>query len=172
MFQRICSAIALSMSLLAVGADASAQIVQAARIEILPSANPNTTDRVVARISYDQVACYTFTSTVNSQPGGVFEVRTTALGINEPFPCTQTFDVELGVLPQGNYSVLFYVSSFLLASTAFTVGAGAVPIPAVGGGGIVALAILLVLMAFVIDAKERRKVDSNHLRVVLMLGKL
>lgn len=102
---------------------------------------------VVARISYDQVACYTFTSTANPQPGGVFEVRTTTLGINEPFPCTQTFDVELGVLPQGNYSVLFYVSSFLLASTALTVGARAVPIPAIGPFGIALLAMTLALVA-------------------------
>lgn len=172
MFQRICCAIALSMSLLFVSADASAQIVQAVRIEILPSANPSESDRVVARISWDQVACYTFTYTVTAQPGGVFEVRTDSVSVNQPFPCTQNVDVDLGVLPQGNYSVVFSAPGpfFSPTSTAFIVGAGAVPIPAVGGGGIVVLAILLALMAFMVDAKARRKVDSKDFRAVLVLG--
>ena len=66
-----------------------------------------------------------------------------------PFPCTQNFDVDLGVLPQGNYSVVFsaFGPFFSPTSTAFIVGAGAVPIPAVGEGGIVVLAILLALAA-------------------------
>jgi len=162
MFQRICSTIALSMSLLLVGADASAQIVQAARIEILPSVTPSSQQRVFARISYDQVACFTFTTTVTTQPGGVFVVSTYGFGIAQPFPCTQTFDVDLGVLPEGGYSVLVYAAGVVLLTAANFTVVGPAQIPALSQGGIAILAIVLALTGFVFDAKARRKLDSNQ----------
>lgn len=168
MFRRTFSAIALSIGFLFTGADATAQIVPAARIVVLPSANPGISDRVTARITYEQIACYTFTSALTTQPGGVFEVRITPITFNQPFPCTQTFDVDLGVLPAGNYIVLFYVQNVVLASAAFAVGA--VPIPAIGEGGIGALAIVLALVALLVGAKARRKAGSDVLRSIFVLS--
>lgn len=168
MFRRTFSAIALSIGFLFTGADATAQLIEAARIEILPSATPSLQDRVTARISYEQVSCYTFTSSVTTQPGGVFDVRVSPVSVGQPFPCTQTFDVDLGVLPLGDYSVLFYVVGSALASARFTVGI--IPIPAVSESGIAVLVLTLALTAIALGRKGRRSSPQDPVLSVLLLG--
>ena len=133
-------------SLVGVGFDASAQLVESANIVIMPSANASVSDRITARISHAQVKCYSATTAVTVLPGGVFEVSYSNVGATDPFfPCTRTFDVDLGVLPQGNYVVVFRVVGVALASAAFSVGA--VAIPMIGNLGLLFLALMIAYCA-------------------------
>ena len=93
----------------------AAQIVLAASIIILPSPTPSLSDQVVARITYEMVDYYTFVPHVTSLPGGVLEVTLTATSASQGFPRVETFDVNLGVLPQGTYTVRFRPGLAVLA---------------------------------------------------------
>lgn len=131
-----------------------------ASISLLPSETPSASEHVVARITYTMATCGSFAApTPLAQPGGVFEVRIIPVRTGIDPPCVVTFDVFLGLLPQGVYSVHFHDSGFSsppLATTSFTVGA--VPVPAIGPAGIALLAMIVGFVAILVG----RRTDTHE----------
>jgi len=137
--------LALAGALLLTCGTAAAQ--ETASIMILPSATPTSTDRVLARVTHFQGdGCYSVVPAVTSLPGGVFEVRYSVVGVVFPAPCTKVFDVDLGVLPAGSYTVRF-ITNVVLAAASFTVSVSSIPVPAIGEWGVAILAILVAVLA-------------------------
>lgn len=160
--------LALAGALLLTCGTAAAQ--ETASIMVLPSATPTTTDRVVARITHFQAfGCYTFTPAVTPLPGGVFEVRYTVVGALQPFNCTQTFDIDLGVLPPGNYTVRF-ITNVVLAAASFTVSISSIPVPTISEWGVAILAILVAAVAMLYGRWRgggKEAVGRRHLGLLL-----
>lgn len=136
---------------------------------ILPSATPTSTDRVLARVTHFQGdGCYSVVPAVTSLPGGVFEVRYSVVGVVFPAPCTKVFDVDLGVLPAGSYTVRF-ITNVVLAAASFTVSVSSIPVPAIGEWGVAILAILVAVLAMLYGrwGGGKEAIGRRHLGLLL-----
>ena len=161
----VAAAISLAGALLMIPGAAAGQ--ETASIVILPSATPTSTDRVLARVTHFQGdGCYSVVPAVTSLPGGVFEVRYSVVGVVFPAPCTKVFDVDLGVLPAGGYTVRF-ITNVVLATANFTVSVAANPVPAISEWGVAILAILVAVIAMLNGRGGKEAVGRRHLGLLL-----
>lgn len=165
----IAAAIALAGALLMICGRAVAQ--DTASIVILPSATPSASDQVVARITYAMAQCGNFAPpTVTRESGGVIRLRVVPVRPAIPVPsCVVTFDVNLGMFPEGNYYVLFEPGNEgVLATASFWVGVA--PIPTISEAGIVILAVLIAVLGVMGGAGAERKAVGRRQLGLLLAG--
>jgi len=76
------------------------------------------------------------------------------------------FDVDLGVLPAGGYTVRF-ITNVVLATANFTVSVAANPVPAISEWGVAILAILVAVIAMLNGRGGKEAVGRRHLGLLL-----